>query len=99
MDKESLRKGAFEVLFLNKSVIIRKDLVGNARDITPTMFNYQIHADNGSMYNTPPTYQRSGNNSTPPFSYIDYNTKSYLLVAFYYFSRILCYVNLKGELF
>ena len=37
-------------------VIIRKDLVGNARDITPTMFNYQIHADNGSMYNTPPTY-------------------------------------------
>ena len=25
-------------------------------DITPTMFNYQIHSDNGSMYNTPPTY-------------------------------------------
>jgi phosphoserine aminotransferase len=37
-------------------VIIREDLIGNARDITPTMFNYQIHADNGSMYNTPPTY-------------------------------------------
>ena len=37
-------------------VIIREDLLGNARDITPTMFNYQIHADNGSMYNTPPCY-------------------------------------------
>lgn len=37
-------------------VIIREDLLGKARDITPTMFNYQIHADNGSMYNTPPCY-------------------------------------------
>ncbi|MCD7847780.1 MAG: 3-phosphoserine/phosphohydroxythreonine transaminase [Oscillospiraceae bacterium] len=37
-------------------VIICEDLIGNAMDITPTMFNYQIHADNGSMYNTPPTY-------------------------------------------
>ncbi|HIS24406.1 MAG TPA: 3-phosphoserine/phosphohydroxythreonine transaminase [Candidatus Faeciplasma gallinarum] len=37
-------------------VIIREDLIGNAMDITPTMFNYKIHADNGSMYNTPPTY-------------------------------------------
>ena len=37
-------------------VIIREDLIGNARDITPTMMNYQIHADNGSMYNTPPCY-------------------------------------------
>ena len=37
-------------------VIVREDLIGNARDITPTMFNYQIHADNGSMYNTPPCY-------------------------------------------
>ena len=36
--------------------IIREDLLGKARDITPTMFNYQIHADNGSMYNTPPCY-------------------------------------------
>ena len=36
--------------------IIREDLLGNARDICPTMFNYQIHADNGSMYNTPPCY-------------------------------------------
>lgn len=37
-------------------VIIREDLIGNAKDSCPTMFNYQIHADNGSMYNTPPTY-------------------------------------------
>ena len=37
-------------------VIIREDLIGNARDITPTMFNYKTHADNGSMFNTPPTY-------------------------------------------
>lgn len=37
-------------------VIIREDLIGHAKEITPTMFNYQIHADNGSMYNTPPTY-------------------------------------------
>ena len=38
------------------TVIIRKDLIGNAMDITPTMFNYQTHADNGSMFNTPPCY-------------------------------------------
>lgn len=37
-------------------VIIREDLVGKARDITPTMFNYATHAENDSMYNTPPTY-------------------------------------------
>lgn len=37
-------------------VIIREDLIGNAREITPTMFNYQTHAENDSMYNTPPTY-------------------------------------------
>ncbi len=37
-------------------VIVREDLIGNARDITPTMFNYKTHAENGSMYNTPPTY-------------------------------------------
>ena len=37
-------------------VIIREDLIGNAMDITPTMFNYQTHADNGSMFNTPPCY-------------------------------------------
>ncbi len=37
-------------------VIIREDLIGNAMDITPTMFNYQTHADNDSMFNTPPCY-------------------------------------------
>lgn len=37
-------------------VIIREDLIGKARDITPTMFNYKTHADNGSMFNTPPCY-------------------------------------------
>ncbi len=37
-------------------VIIREDLLGNAKDITPTMLNYVTHADNGSMFNTPPCY-------------------------------------------
>lgn len=37
-------------------VIVREDLIGNARDITPTMLDYKVHADNGSMYNTPPCY-------------------------------------------
>ena len=38
------------------TVIIRKDLLGRARRETPTMMNYQVTADNGSMYNTPATY-------------------------------------------
>ena len=37
-------------------VIIREDLIGNAMDITPTMFNYETHSENGSMFNTPPCY-------------------------------------------
>ncbi|MBR0470581.1 MAG: 3-phosphoserine/phosphohydroxythreonine transaminase [Clostridia bacterium] len=37
-------------------VIVREDLIGDAMDITPIMLNYKTHADNGSMYNTPPTY-------------------------------------------
>lgn len=37
-------------------VIIREDLIGHARPDTPTMFNYQTHADNGSMFNTPPCW-------------------------------------------
>ena len=37
-------------------VIIRDDLIGNAKSDTPAMFNYKTHADAGSMYNTPPTY-------------------------------------------
>ena len=38
-------------------VIIREDLI--TEDVlpgTPTMMKYKIHADNGSMYNTPPCY-------------------------------------------
>lgn len=37
-------------------VIVRDDLLGKALDITPTMFNYQIHAEAGSRYNTPPCF-------------------------------------------
>lgn len=37
-------------------VIIREDLIGDAMDFTPIMLDYKTHADNGSMYNTPPTY-------------------------------------------
>jgi phosphoserine aminotransferase len=37
-------------------VIVREDLIGDAMKITPTMLDYKTHADNGSMYNTPPTY-------------------------------------------
>ena len=37
-------------------VIIRDDLLGKASANTPTVFNYSTHADNDSMYNTPPTY-------------------------------------------
>ncbi len=37
-------------------VIVRKDLLGNAMDITPTMLNYVTHAENDSMFNTPPCY-------------------------------------------
>lgn len=37
-------------------VIIRDDLLGKASANCPTMFNYAVHADNDSMYNTPATY-------------------------------------------
>lgn len=37
-------------------VIMRKDLIGKHRPETPTMFTYEIHDKNGSMYNTPPTF-------------------------------------------
>jgi len=37
-------------------VIVREDLIGETLDGTPSMFDYKIHADNDSMYNTPPTY-------------------------------------------
>ncbi|NVZ09239.1 3-phosphoserine/phosphohydroxythreonine transaminase [Allochromatium humboldtianum] len=37
-------------------VIVREDLIGQPIQGTPTMLDYKIHADNDSMYNTPPTY-------------------------------------------
>lgn len=37
-------------------VIIREDLIGFAPENTPSMMDYKIMDDNGSMYNTPPTY-------------------------------------------
>jgi len=37
-------------------VIVRKDLIGQTLDRTPSMFDYQVHAEAGSMANTPPTY-------------------------------------------
>jgi phosphoserine aminotransferase len=37
-------------------VIVREDLLGNARLDTPCIMNYKTSADNDSMYNTPPTY-------------------------------------------
>ncbi|WXL27341.1 3-phosphoserine/phosphohydroxythreonine transaminase [Ectopseudomonas mendocina] len=37
-------------------VIVREDLLGRARSSCPTMLNYKIAADNGSMYNTPSTF-------------------------------------------
>jgi len=37
-------------------VIVREDLVGHAPSGLPTMLDYKTHADNDSMYNTPPTY-------------------------------------------
>ena len=36
-------------------VIVRKDLLGKSRQDIPTCMNYKVAADNGSMYNTPPT--------------------------------------------
>lgn len=38
-------------------VIIREDLISDeVLPCTPTMLKYKIHADNGSLYNTPPAY-------------------------------------------
>ena len=37
-------------------VIVREDLMGEVLPGAPTLFDYQVMADNGSMYNTPPTY-------------------------------------------
>lgn len=37
-------------------VIVREDLIGQARAETPLVFNYRAAADNQSMLNTPPTF-------------------------------------------
>jgi phosphoserine aminotransferase len=37
-------------------VIVRKDLVENGRKDIPVIFQYRTHADNNSLYNTPPTF-------------------------------------------
>ena len=37
-------------------VIVREDLLGEVLPGTPAMLDYKVAADNGSMYNTPPTY-------------------------------------------
>ena len=37
-------------------VIVRDDLIGNARPDTPAMLDYKLMADEGSMYNTPPCW-------------------------------------------
>jgi len=37
-------------------VIVRDDLIGHAQACTPSIFDYQLMADNDSMFNTPPTY-------------------------------------------
>ena len=37
-------------------VIIREDLLGRARACCPAMLDYQIAAEHGSMYNTPPSF-------------------------------------------
>ncbi|MDH5471252.1 MAG: 3-phosphoserine/phosphohydroxythreonine transaminase [Gammaproteobacteria bacterium] len=36
--------------------IVRDDLIGKANDKMPVMLDYKTHADNDSMYNTPPTF-------------------------------------------
>lgn len=37
-------------------VVVREDLIGHALSVCPSAFDYKTVADNGSMYNTPPTY-------------------------------------------
>ncbi|PIE23969.1 MAG: 3-phosphoserine/phosphohydroxythreonine aminotransferase [Neptuniibacter caesariensis] len=37
-------------------VIVREDLLGGVTAQAPTMFDYKVHADAGSMSNTPPTF-------------------------------------------
>ncbi len=37
-------------------VIVREDLLKRSSKTLPTMLNYAVHAENGSMYNTPPCF-------------------------------------------
>lgn len=37
-------------------VIVREDLLGRSQDALPTMLNFKAQAENGSLYNTPPTF-------------------------------------------
>jgi phosphoserine aminotransferase len=37
-------------------IIVREDLIGETLPDTPSMYDYKIHAENESMYNTPPTF-------------------------------------------
>jgi phosphoserine aminotransferase len=37
-------------------VIIREDLLARSQDTLPTMLSYKTHAENDSLYNTPPTF-------------------------------------------
>ena len=37
-------------------VIVREDLIGNAMDITPRIWDYKLMADKESMLNTPPCF-------------------------------------------
>ena len=37
-------------------VLVREDLLPRSAKTLPTMLNYAVHAENGSMYNTPPCF-------------------------------------------
>jgi phosphoserine aminotransferase len=37
-------------------VIVREDLLARSADTLPTMLSYKTHAENGSLYNTPPAF-------------------------------------------
>ena len=37
-------------------VIVRDDLLQRSQKALPTMLNYAVHAENGSLYNTPPAF-------------------------------------------
>jgi phosphoserine aminotransferase len=37
-------------------VVVREDLLARSSKSLPTMLNYAVHAENGSMYNTPPCF-------------------------------------------